>query len=116
MRLSSKAEWLVPGGLLVLSLVPAVAGTFRVAQLASGAEITPENARFFASPLPVVLHIVSSVIYCFLGAFQFAPGFRRRQPQRSAACSFPLVWLRRFDRVLKGSRPQVRGRRSAGSI
>ena len=45
-----------------------------------GAEITPANARFFASPLPVVLHILSASVYAILGAFQFAPGFRRRMP------------------------------------
>ena len=75
---STKWDWLIPAGLLVLSLVPAVAGTVRLAQLAGGAEITPENARFFASPLPVVLHIPAAVVYSMLGAFQFSPGFRRR--------------------------------------
>lgn len=49
-------------------------------QLGGGAEITPDNARFFAAPLPVVVHILSSVIYCVLGAFQFSPSFRRRKP------------------------------------
>lgn len=51
----SKAEWLIPAALIVLSLVPAVAGTFRLVELTGGAEITPDNARFFAAPLPVVL-------------------------------------------------------------
>ena len=72
-------DWLIPAGLIVLSLVPAVAGTARLAQLAGGAEVTQDNARFFASPVPVVLHIVSVVIYSLLGSLQFSPGFRRRQ-------------------------------------
>jgi hypothetical protein len=50
---------LIPAGLIALSIVPVVAGAFRLVQLGGGAEITPENARFFAAPLPVVLHIVS---------------------------------------------------------
>ena len=75
------ADWLVPAGLLVLSAVPVAAGAARIAQLTGGAEITPENARFFASPLPVVLHIFSVSLYSILGAFQFAPGFRRRRPR-----------------------------------
>jgi len=75
---SKKSDWLIPAGLIALSLVPALAGTMRVAQLAAGAEITPENARFFASPLPVLLHIPAAVVYSILGAFQFWPGFRRR--------------------------------------
>lgn len=66
--------------LLVLSIFPLAAGAFRLTQLAGGAEITPANARFFASPLPVVLHILSACVYAILGAFQFAPGFRKRMP------------------------------------
>ena len=62
--------WLVMG-LILLSAIPLAGGAFRLNQLASGAEITPENARFFASPLPVVLHIVGAIVYAFLGAFQF---------------------------------------------
>ena len=75
-----KADWLIPGSLIVLSLVPALAGSARLAQLAGGGEITPETARFFAAPLPVVLHIPAAIVYSILGAFQFSPGFRRRRP------------------------------------
>ena len=72
--------WLVPA-LLVLTVIPLAAGAFRLAQLASGAEMTPANARFFAAPLPVVVHIVSAGLYALLGAFQFSTGFRRRWPK-----------------------------------
>jgi uncharacterized membrane protein len=84
------AEWWIPTLLILLSLVPTVAGAFRLTELASNAEITPDNARFFASPLPVVLHIVSVIIYSILGAFQFAPSFRRRR----------RVWHRRVGQLL----------------
>ncbi|MDX2007991.1 MAG: DUF2306 domain-containing protein [Meiothermus sp.] len=73
-------EWLFPTALILLGLVPAIAGAARVNQLSSGAEITPENARFFAAPLPVVLHILGATLYSLLGAFQFAPGFRPARP------------------------------------
>jgi len=73
------AKWLV-AALLLLSALPLTFGVVRLVQLASGAEITPANARFFASPLPVVVHIVSAGVYALLGAFQFATGFRRRWP------------------------------------
>ena len=73
------AAWLV-AALLVLSAIPLAAGAFRLTQLAGGAEITPANARFFAAPLPVVVHIVSAGVFAILGAFQFAPAFRRRRP------------------------------------
>lgn len=86
-----KTAWLVPAGLIVLSAVPLIAGAARLAGLAGGAEITPENARFFASPLPVVLHILSASLYAVLGAFQFAPGFRRRRPGWHRAAGRLLV-------------------------
>jgi len=75
---STKSDWLIPASLIALSLVPAVAGSVRLAQLAGGGEITPENARFFATPLPVVLHIPAAIVYSIVGAFQFSRGFRRR--------------------------------------
>jgi uncharacterized membrane protein YozB (DUF420 family) len=64
----------------MLSFVPGAAGAARVAELTGGAEVTPENARFFAMPVPVLLHIPAASLYCILGAFQFVPGFRRRRP------------------------------------
>jgi uncharacterized membrane protein len=78
---ATKADWLVPAALIALSAIPFLGGAIRLAGLASGAEITSENARFFALPLPVVLHILTALLFCILGAFQFAPGFRRRKPR-----------------------------------
>ena len=75
---SRRADLLVPGLLILLSLVPAIAGTARLAQLAGHAQVTTANARFFAHPLPVVLHILAVIPYSMVGAFQFSSGFRRR--------------------------------------
>ncbi|NJN44683.1 MAG: DUF2306 domain-containing protein [Anaerolineae bacterium] len=74
-----KADWLAPIGLVLLSLVPVIAGAARVIELTGGAEVTSDNARFFASPMPVLVHIVGATLYSILGAFQFAPNFRRRK-------------------------------------
>ena len=73
-------EWLIPLGLIFLSLVPAVGGSVRLAELGSGAEFAflPDSERIASVPIPVVIHIISVIIYTILGAFQFAPGFRRR--------------------------------------
>ena len=79
MATSRRSEWWVVAGLIVLSLVPAIFGSLRLAELASGAEVTPANARFFAAPAPVIVHILTVIPYCIVGAFQFAPGFRRRR-------------------------------------
>ena len=79
MTSSRRADWLVPTALIVLTLIPMAGGAIRLDDLAGG-EVTPENARFFASPVPVVLHIVGAVVYCLGGAFQFSRGFRARKP------------------------------------
>jgi uncharacterized membrane protein len=86
---AGSAKWLV--ALLVLSAIPLAAGVFRLTELGGGAEITPANARFFASPLPVVLHIVSASVYAILGAFQFSARFRRRRPGWHRAAGRLLV-------------------------
>ena len=86
----SASDWLIPAGLLALAFIPVAAGAFRMTTLVGGAAITPANARFFASPIPVMLHIVSVTIYGLLGAFQFSPGFRRHFPS----------WHRGAGRVL----------------
>jgi uncharacterized membrane protein len=68
----------VPAGLILLSLIPVLAGAVRLTELTGGAGITQRNARFFDSPVPVVLHIVGATVYTLLGAFQFVPALRRR--------------------------------------
>jgi uncharacterized membrane protein len=78
---SSRRDWRIPAGLILLSLVPMLAGTMRLAELSSDPQITPDNARFVTMPLPVVVHIVSASVFCLLGAFQFHPGLRRRRPR-----------------------------------
>ncbi len=90
-KTKARAKWLVPAGLLLLSAIPLAAGAFRLTELAGGADITPANARFFASPLPVVLHIVSAAVYAILGAFQFVTSFRRRRPGWHRAAGRLLV-------------------------
>lgn len=88
-----QSDWFVPALLVLLSLVPAAAGTARLAELAAGAEITAANARFFATPLPVTLHILAVVPYCIIGAFQFAPAFRRHNRRWHRAAGSALVVL-----------------------
>lgn len=73
------ADWLVPTGLILLSLVPAVGGSFRLVELGLGIETSmPDSERIASAPIPIVIHIISVVIYSILGAFQFASRKRRR--------------------------------------
>lgn len=73
-----RSVWLVPAGLVLLSMVPAIAGTVRLTELASHPEVTAANERFVAMPLPVVLHILAVIPFSIIGAFQFSAGIRRR--------------------------------------
>jgi uncharacterized membrane protein YozB (DUF420 family) len=75
------ADWLIPAGLIALTAIPVLAGADRVGQIATGGPITSDNPRFFATPVPVVVHIISASLFCFLGAFQFAPALRRLRPR-----------------------------------
>jgi uncharacterized membrane protein len=108
--MTTRIDRLIPAGLIALSLVPMAAGITRLAQLGAGADITADNARFFAAPGPVVVHIGAAVIYSVLGAFQFAPEFRRRRPgwHRAAGrilipCGFLAalsgLWMTQFYRI-----------------
>lgn len=90
MTQSSKPVWLLPLSLVLLTLIPVVAGSLRVAQLVTSAAVTPDNARFFHSPTPVVFHILCASAFCLLGALQLTAAIRRRWPH----------WHRRAGRVL----------------
>jgi hypothetical protein len=77
---SIKTGWRAPAGLLLLGMLPVIAGTFRLEQLSGISDAMPANARFAPMPVPVVLHIVSATAFATLGPLQFAAGFRRRWP------------------------------------
>lgn len=74
-----RGGWLVPAGLILLSVIPVIGGVFRLTELGGGAALTADNARFFAAPIPIVAHIVGATVYCLLGAFQFVPALRGRR-------------------------------------
>jgi uncharacterized membrane protein len=87
---SRRSNWWVPAALVALGTVPVVAGSLRLVELSGGAEAMPPDARYTASPLPVVVHIVCAAVFAILGAFQFSSSIRRRRPG----------WHRRAGRVL----------------
>lgn len=72
-------QWLVPAGLVLLSLIPILAGVFRLTELGGVVEIRPGSERFTDSPIPVIVHIVSVTVFSLVGAFQFLPGLRGRR-------------------------------------
>ncbi len=81
--------WVVPG-LLLLAFIPVLGGTGRLVEVLGGPELLPTDARFAASPIPLVVHILSSAVYAVLGALQFSARWRRRH----------RGWHRRAGRLL----------------
>lgn len=79
MKSSTRSNWLIPTSLLVLSAVPVLAGSARLAELAGGGQVLPDGDRIASAPVPVIVHIVSVTVFSVLGAYQFAPRFRRRR-------------------------------------
>ncbi|MEX5272125.1 DUF2306 domain-containing protein [Kocuria sabuli] len=78
---------------MALSLVPVIAGSLRVLEIAGGPPILPANPRIDAVPAPVVVHIIAAAFYAPFGALQFSARLRRRQPH----------WHRRSGRLLVGA-------------
>ena len=85
----SKRSWPVPAALIALVTIPVIAGILRLVELSGGAAKMPPDPRFNASPIPVVVHIVSAIVFATVGAFQFVPRLRRRR-----------AWHRRAGRVV----------------
>jgi uncharacterized membrane protein len=88
-----KSSWPVPLALVVLSLIPVIAGSLRLLEVAGGPQLLPTNPRIDASPEPLVLHVLGAAIYALLGAFQFSAQLRRRR----------LDWHRKAGRILVGA-------------
>lgn len=80
MKVLRKSEWAILTFILVYSFIPTFGGFFRVLEFAGGPAIAPDNPRASATPFPIVLHILSSFLFCLLGVIQFLPSIRRQYP------------------------------------
>lgn len=84
------STWRLPATLMALGTIPVIAGSLRLVDLSTGSAALPPNPRFSASPLPVVIHILSATVFVMLGALQFSARFRRRR----------RAWHRRAGRIV----------------
>lgn len=84
----TRTRWLIPAALVLLALVPAVAGLARLGDLATGTP-TLATLRFHAAPLPVALHIVGATLYSLIGAFQFTTTRHSRWHRIAGRIAFP---------------------------
>jgi uncharacterized membrane protein len=92
-RVQSSAEprgWPVPAALVALSIIPLVAGSLRLVQLAGGPAVIPADARFTGFPVALVVHILGAALFALVGAFQLVPRFRRQH----------RAWHRRAGRLV----------------
>jgi uncharacterized membrane protein len=84
------SPWGVPTALIALTVIPVIAGSLRLLEIAGGPVLLPTNPRINASPAPVIFHIVAAALFALVGAFQFSARLRRRRPS----------WHRRSGRIL----------------
>jgi len=85
--------------LVVLSAIPVTSGTLRLIEVTGGPAVMPANHRYGDFPLPLVVHIVTAIVFALAGILQFLPRFRRQHP----------TWHRRSGRVLVGAGLLVAG-------
>jgi uncharacterized membrane protein len=90
---ATRIDWKVPLVLLLISAIPLAAGIARLMGLTGNPEISTENARFVAAPLPVIVHVLSVSLFSILGALQFSSGLRQRN----------LGWHRVSGRIVVAS-------------
>lgn len=77
----SRSEHVFLVVVLTCSFVPTFGGLLRVVELAGGPAIAPFNPRAMAMPAAIVLHVLSSFVFCLVGALQFLPTLRRLRPR-----------------------------------
>jgi len=80
MQSLSRREWVFLASIFVYSFIPTVVGLFRIPELLGGPTIVPQNPRAVIDPVPIVLHILGSSLFCLVGAVQFLPSLRRHRP------------------------------------
>lgn len=87
-------NWRVPALLLLLGSLNILSGAFRLGQIQQGPTPTTEEGImiYFIAPIPIILHIVSGILFNLLGPLQFVQ-MRGRWRQ----------WHRRSGRVLIGA-------------
>lgn len=96
MTKKQKNSWLVPALLLLFGATNILFGALQLDTIQQGPPAIPDEftaMHYFATPIPIVLHIVAGILFNLLGPFQFAPAIWRRWPN----------WHRRSGRLLIGS-------------
>lgn len=84
MKTKSIYRWLVPLLLLLLGSLNVLSGALQLNTIGQGPPATPDeftSMHYFATPLPIVVHIVAGTLFNLLGPLQFAPISWQRWPK-----------------------------------
>lgn len=100
---------LILATLIVLGLLPLLAGIgrmiMRFADIGATPEMLADTARYFEMPVVVVVHVVGGCLFTLVGALQFSPALRRGSWHRRSgrlmvvaglAAAFSALWLTQF--------------------
>ncbi len=80
MRSLTRNEWTFLAVVAVYSFIPAILSLVRIPELLGAPPIVPPNPRAVIDPVPIILHILASSVFCLAGAVQFLPSLRRDRP------------------------------------
>jgi len=69
--LNEQRPGLVFAGLLFLCLAPVGGGAMRMYWMNGGAGMPQTDGRFLADPTPIVIHIVTALLFCYSLTTQF---------------------------------------------
>jgi uncharacterized membrane protein len=89
---------MIPGGLLIVALIPAITGTasltFTAQSLAAGEDGSAMDvARYVEHPVMIATHVIGGVTFSLFGILQIMPRFRNANLARHRAIGRVLVVL-----------------------
>jgi uncharacterized membrane protein len=76
----NKRESIIIIVLLLLSAIPCLGGIIRIIDISLSLDLLPINVRINNAPTAAVVHILSSFVFCILGAYQFIKSIRNNHP------------------------------------
>jgi hypothetical protein len=79
MKLKRK-EWFIITSLFLFSFIPTFGGLVRILDLTTKSNFIPINSRALAAPIPIIIHIITSFIFCIFGIIQFIHTIRKKYP------------------------------------
>ena len=82
MTIKTRSTWWGPGLLLFYGFSSVLFGALQIGNIQSGPPAEPNDTmHYFEMPIPIMIHIVSGMLFSLLGPLQFAPVIRQRWPR-----------------------------------